>query len=75
MPDRPECHEKLDKILQMICWHDFPGVQALLLKGLTSPLTSEPTWNLLSRMTAFISVPIVDQPSCEGLLKYVHYIL
>lgn len=69
MPDRPDCHEKLDKILQMICWHDFPGVQALLLKGLTSPLTSESTWNLLSRMTAFISVPIVDQPSCEGYPK------
>ncbi len=64
--DRPECKDKLEKILQQIDWIQFPGVQALLLKGCTSPNTAEPTWNLLSALSTCITVPVVDPSQCEG---------
>ena len=59
-PDLPVCREKLHKVLQLINWPSFPGVQALVLKGLTSSLTAEPTWALLSTLTLCITAPIVD---------------
>ena len=31
-PERPDCREKLDKILQQIKWPNFPGVVVMLLK-------------------------------------------
>ncbi|CAH1777850.1 unnamed protein product [Owenia fusiformis] len=64
--DRPDCREKLDKILQQINWPNFPGVQALLLKGCTSSVTSEPTWNILSQLTLAINAPVVDPTQALG---------
>ncbi|ESO09038.1 hypothetical protein HELRODRAFT_109994 [Helobdella robusta] len=66
-PNRSECYEKLDKILHAIYWHDFPGVHSLLLKGLTSNLTLEPTWNLLSKLTDYLTVNIIDPTGKDGL--------
>lgn len=65
-PERPECREKLDKILQQIKWHNFPGVQILLLKGCTSHTLAEPTWLLLSQLTLCINAPIMDPTGALG---------
>ncbi|KAK3100413.1 hypothetical protein FSP39_019611 [Pinctada imbricata] len=59
-PERNECREKLDKILQQIKWNNFPGVQTQLLKGFTSAVTADVTWSLMSRLTVSISSPIID---------------
>ena len=39
----------LEKLLNKMEWGSFPGVQSLLLKGLTLEATSEPSRELLSR--------------------------
>lgn len=65
-PERPECKEKLDKIQQQISWVHFPGVQALLLKGCTSPVTAEASWNLLAKLTLCINAGVVDPSQCSG---------
>lgn len=39
----------LEKLLNKMEWAAFPGVQGLLLKGLTLDSTSEPARELLSR--------------------------
>lgn len=59
-PERTECRERLEKIQQQIKWANFPGVQALLLKGFTSSVTMEAVWSLLSRLTISITAPVVD---------------
>ena len=45
----------LEMLLSKLKWPHFPGVQALLLKGLTLEATSEPTRTLLSHITLFAS--------------------
>ncbi|KAL5012719.1 hypothetical protein ScPMuIL_011270 [Solemya velum] len=65
-PERPECRERLEKIQQQVKWTNFPGVQTLLLKGCTSHVTAEATWNLLSRLTVCINAPIVDPTGIIG---------
>jgi len=65
-PERPECQEKLEKILQLIDWPQFVGVQSLLLKGCTSPLTADATWQLLSRLTICSTVSIIDPSQMTG---------
>ncbi|XP_014783664.1 protein furry, partial [Octopus bimaculoides] len=65
-PERPECREKLDKILQQIKWNNFPGVQILLLKGCTSHALAEPTWLLLSQLTLCINAPVMDPSGALG---------
>lgn len=65
-PERPECRDKLDKIQQQAKWQGFPGVQALLLKGCTSPVTAEATWCLLSTLTLCISAPVIDPSQAIG---------
>ncbi|GAB1608168.1 protein furry-like isoform X4, partial [Argonauta hians] len=65
-PERPECREKVDKILQQIKWTNFPGVQILLLKGCTSNTLAEPTWLLLSQLTLCINAPVMDPSGALG---------
>jgi len=71
-PDRPECREKLDKILQQISWHSFPGVQALLLKGCTSSVTAETTWGLLAKLSLCVNAPVIDPSQCVGKIVLFH---
>jgi hypothetical protein len=68
-PERPECREKLDKILNQIHWPHFPGVHALLLKGCTNPATAEATWALLSKLTSCINAPVIDVTNSDGMLR------
>ncbi|ESO93945.1 hypothetical protein LOTGIDRAFT_105090, partial [Lottia gigantea] len=65
-PERPECREKLEKLLQQIKWPNFPGVQTLLLKGCTSHMACEATWSLLSRVVLCINAPIMDPSGGYG---------
>lgn len=44
-----DSYVSLEKLLDKMEWTSFPGVQKLLLKGLTYEATSEPTRELLSR--------------------------
>jgi len=53
----------------MINWTEFPGVQSLLLKGLTSGAVAEPTWSLLTKLTAFVNCSIID-PTTAGQCTY-----
>ncbi|XP_048243647.1 protein furry-like isoform X3 [Haliotis rufescens] len=59
-PENPEWKEKLDKMQQQIKWPNFPGLQTLLLKGCTSPVTAEATWSLLSKIILCIKAPVID---------------
>ena len=44
-----DTYERLEAILNKIKWTNFPGVQSLIMKGLTLESTSEPSRELLSR--------------------------
>ncbi len=44
-----DTYERLEALLYKMKWTPFPGVQKLLLKGLTLDSTSEPSRELLSR--------------------------
>ena len=44
-----DTYERLEALLQKMKWTNFPGVQQLLLKGLTLESTSVPSRELLSR--------------------------
>ncbi|XP_012945432.1 protein furry homolog isoform X2 [Aplysia californica] len=65
-PERPECRDKLDKILNQIKWPNFPGVYILLLKGCTSPMASESTWALLSKIILCVNSPVIDPSTSWG---------
>ncbi len=44
-----DTYERLESLLDKMKWSTFPGVQKLLLKGLTLDSTSEPSREILSR--------------------------
>jgi len=50
-----DTHDCLEELLSKLKWPNFPGVQALLLKGLTLEAVSEPTRTLLSHITVYAS--------------------
>ncbi|XP_059157209.1 protein furry homolog isoform X2 [Physella acuta] len=59
-PERPECRDKLEKILNQIKWPNFPGVYILLIKGCTSHMAAESTWALLSKIILCVNSPVID---------------
>lgn len=61
-----DSRDKLDKVLHRLKWNDFPGLQALLLKGLTNAATSEPSLHLLAKLTVFSNVGLVDPSQAAG---------
>ncbi|XP_029647107.1 protein furry isoform X5 [Octopus sinensis] len=65
-PDRTNSRDKLEEILQQIKWTNFPGVQTLLFKGYTSPNLAIPTCHLLSQLTLYINVYVIDPTKCLG---------
>jgi len=50
-----DTHDCLEELHSKLKWPNFPGVQALLLKGLTLEAVSEPTRTLLSHITVYAS--------------------
>ncbi|XP_075923623.1 protein furry homolog-like isoform X1 [Petromyzon marinus] len=58
--------ERLEKALAQLRWAGFPGLQLLLLKGLTSQATVELTTRLLSRLTPVSRVAVIDASQATG---------
>ncbi|KAK3798079.1 hypothetical protein RRG08_034635 [Elysia crispata] len=65
-PERPECQNKLDKILNQIKWPNFPGVYILLMKGCTSHVAAEATWALLSKIILCVNSTVIDASGSQG---------
>ena len=58
--DSKDCQEKIEKIMLQLKWSNFHGVHIMLLKGVTSTTTYEPTITLLHRLTLHLEIPIID---------------
>ena len=64
---QPESRERLEKLLPKFKWPDFPGVQALLMKGLTLGSVADATRSLLVTITPFSTQPVFDPSQHGGL--------
>lgn len=58
--DSKDCQEKIEKIMLQLKWSNFHGVHTMLLKGVTSTTTYEPTITLLHRLTLHLEIQIID---------------
>ena len=56
-------------------WDDYPGVQGLLLKGLTSPQLYEDSIKLIGRLTPHASSPLYYPTQSLGLPRNVLLLL
>ena len=68
--EKSDSQEKIEKIFMQMKWNQFPGVHSLLLKGCTSPITYEPTINLLHRLTPLLEVTVVDPSESANSFPY-----
>ncbi|XP_065059033.1 protein furry homolog-like isoform X2 [Rhopilema esculentum] len=59
--------ERVEKIFGKLNWHGFPGLQSLLLKGLTSSVTADSTLHLLAKLTTMTNISIIDPSPASGL--------
>uniref|UniRef100_A0A7N6A681 Furry homolog b (Drosophila) n=1 Tax=Anabas testudineus TaxID=64144 RepID=A0A7N6A681_ANATE len=64
--DRAENRERLEKLQAQLNWSGFSGIQQLLLKGFTSPATSDLTLQLFCQLTPVSRVPVVDSSQSIG---------
>ncbi|XP_033646304.1 protein furry homolog-like isoform X1 [Asterias rubens] len=64
--DRSEVKNKLEHVLSQLKWEGFPGLQALLLKGFTSSVTSDLTLLLVSRLTGCTHLRVIDPTQAAG---------
>ncbi|KAJ3590950.1 hypothetical protein NHX12_008898 [Muraenolepis orangiensis] len=64
--DKPESREKLEKLQERLRWSSFTGLQQLLLKGFTSPSTTELTLHIFCQLTPVSRVPMVDTSQTIG---------
>ncbi|KAJ8412470.1 hypothetical protein AAFF_G00128060 [Aldrovandia affinis] len=64
--DRPENRERLEKLQAQLRWSGFSGLQQLLLKGFTSPATTDLTLQLFCQLTPVSRVPVVDTSQVIG---------
>ena len=64
---QPEPRERLEKLLPKFKWPNFPGVQAMLMKGLTLDSVADATRNLLVYITPFSTQPVFDPSQFSGL--------
>ncbi|XP_062513570.1 protein furry homolog-like isoform X2 [Corticium candelabrum] len=78
--DDPDDMTHLEAVLRELEWVNFPGVQCLLIKGLTSSATSETTIHLLARLTpianhhVFTAYPFLGFPiNVTCLLLHLGY--
>ncbi|XP_054160326.1 protein furry-like isoform X2 [Oppia nitens] len=68
--EKIDSQEKVEKIFMQMKWNQFPGVHALLLKGCTSPITYEPTMNLLPKLTPLLEVNVIDPSESANSFPY-----
>lgn len=75
--EQPENRERLDKLQAQLRWSSFSGLQQLLLKGFTSPATSDLTLQLFCQLTPVSRVPVVDisQSIGEQLVLFKPYLI
>eukprot|EP00794_Sanderia_malayensis_P007422 gene7422-8242_t len=59
--------ERVERIARKLNWPGFPGLQSLLLKGLTSSITADSTLHLLANLTTMTSISIIDPSPATGL--------
>jgi len=59
--------DRVERIMNRLSWPSFPGVQSLLLKGLTSSGTADQTLCLLSKLTTLTNVSVIDPKPSSGL--------
>ena len=64
--EQPESREKLEKMQEQLRWSSFRGLQQLLLKGFTSPSTTELTLHIFCQLTPVSRVPVVDSSQTIG---------
>ncbi|XP_062869920.1 protein furry homolog isoform X3 [Trichomycterus rosablanca] len=64
--EQPENRERLDKLQAQLRWSGFSGLQQLLLKGFTSPATSDLTLQLFCQLTPVARVSVVDTSQSIG---------
>ena len=64
--EQPESREKLEKMQEQLRWSSFRGLQQLLLKGFTSPSTTEHTLHIFCQLTPVCRVPVVDASQTIG---------
>ncbi|XP_066506353.1 protein furry homolog isoform X3 [Hoplias malabaricus] len=62
----PENRERLEKLQAQLKWSGFAGLQQLMLKGFTSPATSDLTLQLFCQLTPVSRVPVVDTSQAIG---------
>lgn len=62
-----ESMERLEKLLPKFKWPDFPGVQALIMKGLTLGSVANATRSLLVTITPYCTQPVFDPSQYSGL--------
>lgn len=62
-----DTHDRLEVLFDKLHWAAFPGVQGLLLKGLTLESTTESTHKLLSRITLHSTSLVFDQTRFTGI--------
>ncbi|XP_076876310.1 protein furry homolog isoform X3 [Brachyhypopomus gauderio] len=62
----PENRERLEKLQAQLRWSGFSGLQQLLLKGFTSPATSDLTLQLFCQLTPVSRVSVVDTSQSIG---------
>ncbi|XP_078684764.1 protein furry homolog-like isoform X1 [Branchiostoma floridae x Branchiostoma belcheri] len=64
--DRSDCVDEVNRVRNKLKWTNFPGMQMLLFKGFTSPLTSELTLQMVAKLTVFSTLPVVDPSEAAG---------
>ncbi|CAG0921746.1 unnamed protein product [Notodromas monacha] len=58
--EKPECRDRVDRLIRQMRWPSFPGVHSLLLKGLTNPSTYEQSLRMISQMTTALDLHVID---------------
>ncbi|KAJ8277121.1 hypothetical protein GJAV_G00071690 [Gymnothorax javanicus] len=64
--ERAESRQRIEAVQQKLCWHGFPGLQQLLLKGFTSASTVELTITLLSKIIPVSQHPLISPSQGTG---------
>jgi len=63
----PDTRDRLERLLLKFKWPNFPGVQAMLLKGLTLDSVADTTRSLLSHITPYSTQRVFDSSQYAGL--------
>ena len=71
----PISQTQLQAYIQSMLWEEFPGMQGLLLKGLTSSQLYEDSLRLIGRLTPYASCPLFYPSLPLGLPRNIIILL